>query len=109
MSSHEKYDFGSLEDFVAARALSLTALKPRPGGSIMPFCEPPTVTSTPHSSCRYSTDARDEIVSTSNKAGWPALSIALRTAAIFEVTPVEVSLCTTQTALMERALSSARA
>ena len=29
-----------------------TALKPRPAGSIRPFCEPPTVTSTPHSSWR---------------------------------------------------------
>ena len=37
---------------VAASALSLTALKPSPGGSISPFCEPPTVTSTPHSSWR---------------------------------------------------------
>ena len=52
MSSHEKYDFGSFEDLVAASAFSLTALKPSPGGSISPFCEPPTVTSTPHSSCR---------------------------------------------------------
>ena len=37
---------------LAASAFSLTALKPRPGGSIRPFCEPPTVTSTPHSSWR---------------------------------------------------------
>ena len=36
----------------AASALSLTALKPSPGGSIRPFWEPPTVTSTPHSSWR---------------------------------------------------------
>ena len=36
----------------AARAFSLTALKLRPGGSIRPFCEPATVTSTRHSSWR---------------------------------------------------------
>ena len=36
----------------ASSAFSLTALKPRPGGSISPFCEPATVTSTPHSSWR---------------------------------------------------------
>ena len=33
-------------------ALALIALKPRPGGNIRPFCEPPTVTSTFHSSWR---------------------------------------------------------
>ena len=43
---------GQLADLAAARALSLMALKPSPGGSISPFCEPPTVTSTPHSSWR---------------------------------------------------------
>ena len=34
----------------AASALSLTALNDMPGGSIRPFCAPPMVTSTPHSS-----------------------------------------------------------
>ena len=34
----------------AARAFSLTALKPNPGGSINPFCEPDTARSTLHSS-----------------------------------------------------------
>ena len=38
--------------FDAASALSETAVNDSPGGSIRPFCEPPTVTSTPHSSCR---------------------------------------------------------
>jgi hypothetical protein len=42
-------------------------------------------------------------------AGWPAASIARRTAAMSEVTPVEVSLCTTQTALMLCAASRAGA
>ena len=37
---------------LAASAFSDTALKLRPGGSIRPFCEPATVTSTPHSSIR---------------------------------------------------------
>ena len=41
-------------------------------------------------------------MSTISSAGCPAASIALRTAAMSEVTPVEVSLCTTQTALMRR-------
>jgi hypothetical protein len=52
MSSHDQNDFGSLEVFAAASALSLIALNDMPGGSIRPFCAPPTVTSTPHSSCR---------------------------------------------------------
>ena len=38
------------------------------------------------------------MVSTRSSAGWPAASIARRTAAMSEITPVEVSLCTTQTA-----------
>ena len=41
--------------------------------------------------------------------GWPAWSIARRTSAIREVTPVEVSLWTTAIALMRRARSSASA
>ena len=36
----------------AARAFSEMALKPSPGGSMNPFCEQLTVTSTFHSSCR---------------------------------------------------------
>ena len=46
------------------------------------------------------------MVSTSSSAGWPAASIACRTAAMREVAPVLVSLCTTQTALMACALSA---
>ena len=48
------------------------------------------------------------MVSTISSAGWPAASIALRTAAMSEVTPVEVSLWTTHTALILR-LAVARA
>ena len=45
-----QYDFGIVEARLAASAFSDTALKPRPGGSIRPFCDPVTVTSTSHSS-----------------------------------------------------------
>ena len=38
--------------FNAVSEKALAALKDSPGGSIRPFCEPPTVTSTPHSSWR---------------------------------------------------------
>ena len=52
MSSQAQNDFSDFEVFDAASALSLTALNDMPGGSIRPFCAPPTVTSTPHSSWR---------------------------------------------------------
>ena len=47
------------------------------------------------------------MVSTSSSAGWPAASSAARTAPMRLVTPVEVSLCTTATALIARSRSSA--
>src|SRR6202008_5011317 len=106
ISSHDQNDFGSLAFLATASAFSPTALNDRPGGSIRPFCEPPTVTSTPHSSCRYSIEPRDEMVSTINSAGCPAASIARRTSLTSVTQPVEVSLCTTHTALISRALSS---
>jgi len=79
-----------------------------PGGSIRPFCDPLMVTSTPHSSWRKSALARPEMLSTINRAGWPAASMALRTEAMSEVTPVEVSLCTTHTAFILRSVSLRR-
>ncbi len=52
MSSQDQNDFVSFEVLLAAIALSLMALNDMPGGIIRPFCAPPTVTSTPHSSWR---------------------------------------------------------
>ncbi|MHC2694711.1 hypothetical protein ACVME9_007202 [Bradyrhizobium liaoningense] len=46
------------------------------------------------------------MVSTISSAGWPVRSIAARISAMRLVAPVEVSLCTTMTALMVRAVSS---
>src|SRR5689334_3842969 len=106
MSDQSQKLRGSFALLPAASALADTALKERPGGSISPFCEPPTVTSTPHSSWRYSIEASDEIVSTISRAGCLAASMALRTAAMLETQPVEVSLWTTQTALIACALSA---
>src|SRR5947199_8040548 len=100
MGAQSQYDFGNRADLDALSAVSLMALNPRPGGNKSPFCEQPMVTSTPHSSWRKSIDPSDEIVSTSSKAGWPVRSIALRTSRTRVVTPVEVSLCTTHTALI---------
>ena len=47
-----QYERGSFALLLASIAFRETALKLSPAGSIRPFCEPPTVTSTPHSSCR---------------------------------------------------------
>ena len=52
MSLQSKNERGSFADLCASSALSEMALNDRPGGSIRPFCEPATVTSTPHSSWR---------------------------------------------------------
>ena len=83
----------------AASAFSDIALKLRPGGSIRPFCEPATVTSTPQASCLYSIEA-SEMVSTISSAGCSARSIAATDFRMRLVTPVEVSLWTTITALI---------
>ncbi len=48
---------------------------------------------------------RDEMVSTSSSAGWSPS--AARTSAIRDVTPVEVSLCTTITALTSSSSAAA--
>jgi len=52
ISSQPRNARGNREVFEAAIAFSEMALNERPGGSISPFWDPPTVTSTPHSSCR---------------------------------------------------------
>ena len=106
ISSQFQYDFGSFAFAFAASAFSETALKPSPGGTISPFCEPHTVTSISHSSCRKSIEASDEIASTISSAGWPLRFIARRRSAMRLTTPVDVSLCTTTTAFNSRAVSS---
>jgi len=86
--------------FAAARAFSEMALKPEPGGSMNPFCEQLTVTSTSTRRAGNRPSPARRMVSTSSNAGWPTLSVAARISPIRLVTPVEVSLCTTMTALM---------
>src|SRR5712671_5175599 len=99
-SCQSQYDRIDGEALATASAFSDTALKPRPGGSISPFCEPATDTSTPQASCSYSIEPRPEIVSTINSAGCFVRSMALRTSSGWVTQPVDVSLCTTITALM---------
>ena len=73
-----------------------------------PFCDPQTVTSISHSSWRRSTEPSDEMASTINNAGCPLRFIARLRSAMRLTTPVDVSLCTTTTALNSRAVSSFR-
>src|ERR1700733_2079921 len=106
-SCQSQYDRIDGLAFAAASAFSDTALKPRPGGSIMPFCEPATDTSMPQASCSYSSEASPEMVSTISSAGWLVRLSALRTSSGWVTQLVEVSLCTTSTALMVWARSAA--
>src|SRR6267142_1083458 len=107
-SCQSQYDRIDGEALATASAFSDTALKPRPGGSISPFCEPATDTSTPQASCSYSIEPRPEMVSTISSAGCLTRSIALRTSSGWVTQPVEVSLCTTITALILCRRSAAR-
>ena len=71
-----------------------------------PFCEPDTITSTPHLSMWKGSEATEDTPSTNSSAGCFAASIALRTAPMSEVTPVAVSLCVARTALISWCLSA---
>src|ERR1700682_3555971 len=99
-SCQSQYDRIDGEALATASAFSDTALKPRPGGSISPFCEPATDTSMPQASCSYSSEPRPEMVSTISSAGCLTWSMILRTSSGWVTQPVEVSLCTTITALI---------
>ena len=87
-------------------AFSETQQNDRPVGSDSAFCDPVTTTSTPQSSILNSHAPTLEMPSTMSSAGWPAASIARRTPAMSEVTPVVVSLCTTHTALISPLVSA---
>src|ERR1700704_4811857 len=99
-SCQSQYDRIDGLTFATASAFSDTALKPRPGANITPFGEPATDTSMPQASCSYSCEPRPEMVSTINSAGCFVRSMALRTSSGWVTQPVEVSLCTTMTALI---------
>merc|ERR1719313_1372541 len=86
--------------FNLSSALCDTQVRPRPGGRERAFCEPETITSTPHSSIRRSAAPREETASTMRRAGCLAASMASRIRLTSEVTPVVVSLCVKSTALI---------
>mmetsp|Transcript_14711 Transcript_14711/g.61322 ORF Transcript_14711/g.61322 Transcript_14711/m.61322 type:complete len:285 (-) Transcript_14711:394-1248(-) len=106
MSAQLKKTLGSVDVFEASLAFSETQQNDRPVGSDSAFCDPVTTTSTPQSSILNSHAPTLEMPSTMSSAGWPAASIARRTPAMSEVTPVVVSLCTTHTALISPLVSA---
>src|ERR1700704_4693344 len=106
-SCQSQYDRIDGLALATASAFSDTALKLRPGGSIMPFCDPATEISMPQASCSYSSEARPEMVSTISNAGCLVRLRALRTSSGWVTQLVEVSLCTTSTALILCARSAA--
>src|SRR5215470_88627 len=105
-SCQSQYERIAVLALATASAFSEMALNPRPGGSIRPFCEPATDTSMPQASCSYSSEPRPEIVSTISSAGCLTASMILRTSRGSVTQAVEVSLWTTQTALILCALSA---
>ena len=108
MSRTSKKVRGSLAVSTAAIALSEKPTIARPAGSMKPFCEPVTATSTPHSSKRKSIEAIELTPSTKSSAGWEAASIARLTAAMSERTPVAVSLWVASTTLISWPVSARR-
>ena len=81
-----------------SQARSLTEANPSPGGSIRAFCAPVMATSTPQSSGRSGKAPAEVMQSASSSlpASRQTLPIASRSQAV----AVEVSLCTTITAVM---------
>src|SRR3989442_7034389 len=94
ISSQPQYDRGRRAPLLAASAFSLTQLNDRPGGNIKPFCEPATVTSTPHSSWRYLIEASEENLWTILKAGGPAPAVAFPVPALRLASPLREPLWT---------------
>ena len=109
MSRKSRKQRGSFAVSIAASAFGLTPTMARPVGSMKPFWLPVTATSTPHSSMRKSIEAIELTPSTRRSAGCFAASIARRTAATSERTPVAVSLWVTRTALISWSLSASSA
>ena len=69
-----------------------------PGCSIRPFCDAPIATLTPSASIANGAAPSEATTSTTNSAGWPAASIARRSAARSLVVPLAVSVWTAKTA-----------
>ena len=94
--------------FAAARARFEKHTMAMPAGSMKPFCEPDTATSTFQASMRKSMLAMELTPSTISSAGCLRRSMARRSAATSLVTPVAVSLWHTSTALIRCSLSARR-
>ena len=84
---------------IAAQARSDAAIMARPGADIQAFCEPVTTTSTPQASISNGTAPRPETLSTRmSVSGETSRTTAARSRIGF-MTPVDVSLWVSRTAL----------
>ena len=81
-------------------AMASAAQKPKPGVPIKPFCDAPMTTLARSASMPNGVAPREATTSTTNRAGWPTSSIALRMATRSLVIPLAVSVCTVNTALI---------
>jgi hypothetical protein len=84
---------------IAVQARADAATMARPGAAIHAFCEPVTTTSTPHASISNGTAPSPETLSTTMSASGALSRIASARTGIGFITPVEVSLCVSRTAL----------
>ena len=82
----------------ASCALGPTAAKASPGGTMNPFCDPVTTTSRSQASVATGTQPTLLIASTSISRSCPRTTFAMAPMSL--VTPVDVSLWVTSTALM---------
>ncbi len=92
-------------DWLASQPRSLREMKARPGGTIHPFCEPVTTTSSPQPSMSHGIEPRLLMASTRSSRSASRTTWAISSRGL--VTPVAVSLCVTSTAFISG--SAARA
>ena len=84
---------------IAAHARSEAATMASPGADMNAFCEPVTTTSMPHASISNGTAPRPDTLSTRMSASGRSSRIAAASSGIGFMTPVDVSLWVSSTAL----------
>ena len=84
---------------MAAQPRAEAAIMARPGAAIHAFCEPVTTRSTPQSSMWNGTAPRPDTLSTRIRASGVSSRMAAASSAMGFMTPVDVSLWVSRTAL----------
>jgi len=85
---------------IAVQARSEAAIMASPGAAIQAFCEPVTTTSTPHASISNGTAPSPDTLSTRISAPGATSRMTAASSGIGFMTPVEVSLWVSRTALV---------